>query len=83
MTDIGRDIVIEVADSGDGVPQEKTETIFEKGYSSKGTRRGYGLANLKEAVSELQGAIEISQQKSGGAVFTVFIPKERPKGESV
>ncbi len=58
----------------------KTETIFEKGYSSKGTRRGYGLANLKEAVSELQGAIEISQQKSGGAVFTVFIPKERPKG---
>ncbi|MFA1793816.1 ATP-binding protein [Bacillus velezensis] len=83
MTDIGRDIVIEVADSGDGVPQEKTETIFEKGYSSKGTRRGYGLANLKEAVSELQGSIEISQQKSGGAVFTVFIPKETPKGESV
>lgn len=83
MTDIGRDIVIEVADSGDGVPQEKTGTIFEKGYSSKGTRRGYGLANLKEAVSELQGWIEISQQKSGGAVFTVFIPKERPKGESV
>ncbi|MBT2572481.1 sensor histidine kinase [Bacillus sp. ISL-51] len=83
ITDIGRDIVIEVSDSGDGVPPDKIQTIFQKGYSSKGTKRGYGLANLKEAVNELQGWIEISNQKSGGAVFTVFIPKERHKGESM
>ncbi len=83
MTDIGRDIVIEVADSGDGVPQEKTETIFEKGYSSKGTRRGYGLANLKEAVSELQGSIEISRSKERRCRIYGVYTERNAKGESL
>lgn len=84
ITDIGRDIVIEVSDTGMGVPPDKMEAVFERGYSSKGMKRGYGLANVKESVRELGGWIELTNQKSGGAVFTVFIPKEKQtKGESI
>lgn len=84
ITDIGRDIVIEVSDTGLGVPPDKMEAVFERGYSSKGMKRGYGLANVKESVRELGGWIELTNQKSGGAVFTVFIPKEKQtKGESI
>ncbi|MCY8426863.1 hypothetical protein MOC70_20155, partial [Bacillus vallismortis] len=34
----------------------------------------------KESVRELGGWIELTNQKSGGAVFTVFIPKEKQRG---
>ncbi|WP_283748540.1 ATP-binding protein, partial [Bacillus cereus] len=36
VTDIGRDIVFEVIDSGIGIPAEKITTIFRKGFSTKG-----------------------------------------------
>lgn len=77
ITDIGHDIVIEVSDTGDGVPPDKMDTVFQRGYSSKGMKRGYGLANVKESVNEVNGWVELTNQKNGGAVFTVFIPKEK------
>ncbi|KFF57159.1 two-component sensor histidine kinase CitS [Bacillus stercoris] len=80
ITDMGRDIVIEVSDTGTGVPPDKMEAVFERGYSSKGMKRGYGLANVKDSVRELGGWIELANQKNGGAVFTVFIPKEKQGG---
>ena len=36
MTDIGRDIVIEVADSGDGVPQEKQKRYLKRATLQRG-----------------------------------------------
>ncbi len=60
-----------------GVPPDKTEAVFERGYSSKGRKRGYGLANVKDSVRELGGWIELANPKTGGAVFTVFIPKKK------
>lgn len=75
VTDIGHDIVFEVIDSGAGVPAEKISTIFQKGFSTKGNNRGYGLANVKEMVDVLGGTIEIQNEKNGGAIFTIYIPK--------
>ncbi|PFK16551.1 ATP-binding protein [Bacillus cereus] len=75
VTDIGRDIVFEVIDSGIGIPAEKITTIFRKGFSTKGTDRGYGLANMKEMVDLLGGTIEIQNEKNGGAIFTIYLPK--------
>ncbi|WP_353856391.1 sensor histidine kinase [Bacillus sp. Bos-x628] len=75
ITDIGFDIIIEVSDSGDGVNEEELKHIFTRGHSSKGEGRGYGLANVKEVLDELGGWIEVTNQKEGGAIFTVYIPK--------
>ncbi|TKV48945.1 sensor histidine kinase [Bacillus sp. PIC28] len=75
VTDIGHDIVFEVIDSGIGIPAEKISTIFQKGFSTKGTDRGYGLANVKEMVDLLEGTIEIQNEKNGGAIFTIYLPK--------
>ncbi len=76
VTDIGNDVVLEVVDSGIGVPGERIDTIFEKGFSTKGNNRGYGLSNVKEMVDSLQGTIEITNQKNGGAIFTIYLPKK-------
>ncbi|MGA4499966.1 ATP-binding protein [Bacillus bombysepticus] len=75
VTDIGHDIVFEVIDSGVGIPVEKITTIFQKGFSMKGNDRGYGLANVKEMVDLLEGTIEIQNEKNGGAIFTIYLPK--------
>ena len=75
-TDMGNDIVFEVGDNGFGIDSDTTEEIFEKGYSTKMEKnRGYGLSNVKEIVDELHGTIEVQNQKKGGAIFSIFIPK--------
>ncbi|MEN2768578.1 sensor histidine kinase [Ornithinibacillus xuwenensis] len=75
-TDLGEDIVFEIADTGDGILDEDIKNIFELGYSTKsGSERGYGLAIVKDTIADLEGQIEVHNQPSGGAVFSVFIPK--------
>ncbi|UOQ45544.1 sensor histidine kinase [Halobacillus salinarum] len=76
VTDLGKDIVFEIADSGPGMPQALQEQIFQKGFSMKGNNRGYGLANVKEEVERLSGSMEISSQTQEGTIFTIILPKQ-------
>lgn len=77
--DFGEDIIFEVTDNGKGIPEENVDLIFKQGYSTKGlTSRGYGLSNLKEVVSELNGTVQVKSGKSG-TTFSVFIPKNLPE----
>jgi two-component system, CitB family, sensor histidine kinase CitS len=75
VTDIGKDIIFEVADNGTGIHVDNEGQVFDKGFSSKGDDRGYGLANVKEEVDLLGGSIEWTSRKEGGTIFTVFLPK--------
>ncbi len=76
-TDMGQDVVFEIADTGYGIEAPLEMDVFTQGYSTKvGQDRGYGLAIVKEVVDELDGSIEIQQLKEGGTVFSIFLPKE-------
>lgn len=77
VTDLGRDLVIEVEDTGRGIPAEHMEDLFKLGFSTKVGKkdRGYGLAIVQQAVEKLQGTIEVSSDLQKGTVFTVFLPK--------
>jgi sensor histidine kinase regulating citrate/malate metabolism len=77
MTDLGNDIIIEVEDSGSGVPDGEEEKIFQSGISSKEQpHSGVGLHLVKQALESLEGHITIGASELGGALFTVIIPKE-------
>lgn len=76
ITGIGKDIIIEVTDKGKGISDDLLESLFTKGYSSKGENRGYGLFNVKRIVDLLGGTIEVSNERSGGTIFTVYLPKK-------
>ncbi|MDY0404366.1 sensor histidine kinase [Virgibacillus sp. 179-BFC.A HS] len=79
-TDLGKDIIIEIADNGPGIDTEKSSHIFELGFSTKnGADRGYGLASVKKIIDELEGVIEVHNQPDAGALFTVFIPKAQER----
>lgn len=76
MTDIGNDLIFEVEDNGNGIPDELIDQIFQKGVSTKkGEGRGMGLFLANQAVQYLGGYMTVENSHSGGAVFTVIIPK--------
>lgn len=75
MTDVGNNLVFEVEDSGKGIPAEKIELIFQKGYSTKQADRGHGLHLVQEALKDLDGELTIGNSELGGMLFSVFIPK--------
>jgi len=69
------ELVIEVADHGVGIIQERREDIFSMGVTSKPEGdHGLGLHLVASYVSHAGGSIEVSDNVPTGAVFSVFIP---------
>lgn len=83
VTDIGSDIIFEIADNGKGISEEHLPNLFERGFTSKtGTEpRGFGLSNAEEAVTEMNGMIEVQSQPEYGTIFTVYLPKEYERSQ--
>lgn len=77
MTDVGNDLVFEIEDSGAGISKEQTDRIFDKGFSTKHIDRGQGLYLVRKALQDLKGQITLADSDMGGALFSVFIPKQR------
>jgi two-component system CitB family sensor kinase len=78
LHDKGDELSIEVSDGGTGVTGESTERLFDLGYSTKGeSNRGFGLSIVNGTVQQLHGTIAYHNMPTGGAVFTVIIPKTR------
>lgn len=77
----GRAIVIEVADTGSGIPVEDLSKIFEelyRGSNARGTEgSGLGLA-LVNRIANLHGGgvgVRSSQTEPRGTVFTLRLPR--------
>lgn len=74
--------VIEVADSGPGIPEDVLPHVFERFYKSDSARTrtegsGLGLALAEENVRMHGGTIRAANRAAGGAVFTVELPLRR------
>jgi two-component system, CitB family, sensor histidine kinase MalK len=67
-------ILIEVKDTGFGIPEEKINNIFTKGYSSKGKNRGIGLYLIQLSVEKWFGEIEVLSKQGEGTTFKVSLP---------
>ncbi|MGW3496019.1 sensor histidine kinase [Streptomyces sp. NPDC001020] len=72
-------LVIEVADSGPGIPADVLPHIFERFYKADSARTrsagsGLGLAITLENVRLHGGAVRAANGPQGGSVFTVEIP---------
>jgi two-component system OmpR family sensor kinase len=79
----GQSIVIEVADSGVGIPSEDLPKIFEELYRGSNARStegsGLGLALVNRIVALHNGRIYVrsSQMEPRGTVFTMRLPVTR------
>ncbi|MFX4260772.1 ATP-binding protein [Pelotomaculum propionicicum] len=71
------DLIITVRDWGSGIPEEKLETIFNQGYTTKGSAdRGIGLYLVRQYVVLAGGRITVKNLNAGGAEFSIIIPKK-------
>ena len=75
----GEELILEVADSGPGVPPEERARIFEAFYTGRapGGRvpgTGIGLSVVNEFVNVHQGTVEIVDGEFAGAHFRIRMP---------
>jgi two-component system sensor histidine kinase FlrB len=66
--------VIEVADSGCGIPEDMIEQIFEAGFSSTGETPGLGLAVCKRLMTQHGGEIRVVSRINEGTTFQLEFP---------
>ena len=78
----GQNLVIEVSDDGEGMPEEVRENLFKKFYSTKGSKgTGLGLVITRKVVHEHGGSIRVESELGVGTTFIIEIPMnfEEPK----
>jgi len=70
----GSNIIISVADDGNGIEAETLPHVFERFYKGKGGNTGIGLAIVKSIADQHNGFIRAENSSNGGAVFTLTLP---------
>src|SRR5450759_2436386 len=77
-------LVLDVMDSGPGIPDHERNRIFEAFYQGKTPQGGHvkgtgiGLSVVTEFVNAHGGSIEILKSPTGGAHFRVRLPLRQP-----
>ncbi|MFB7138868.1 ATP-binding protein [Gottfriedia sp. NPDC056225] len=79
LTDLGDDLVIEIEDNANGIPEELIDEIFEYGVTSKDQSHnsGIGLHLVQRLLHKLNGQITFHSNEHGGTTFIVAIPKRQ------
>jgi two-component system CitB family sensor kinase len=70
--------MMQVADSGPGVPEDAREAVFEPGWTTKPPEgigaRGVGLSLVRRLAERRGGAVSVAEDPRGGALFAVRLP---------
>ncbi len=74
----GGEAVIEVADTGPGIPDDEKDRVFDMYFRSKTSSgvegTGLGLAITKAFIEEHGGIISVRDGNPGGSVFRIALP---------
>ena len=68
------EVLVEVSDTGVGIPEEVRGELFKPFYTMKAGGLGLGLAYCKRAVEAHGGTITVESEVDRGTTFTVRIP---------
>jgi signal transduction histidine kinase len=76
-SEIGRWVVVEVADTGPGMPPEVLAQAFEPFFTTREKGTGLGLAIVQKIAEENGGTVEVESEVGKGTVFRVVLPIAR------
>jgi two-component system, NtrC family, sensor kinase len=70
-------VVVEIADTGTGIPQMNLERIFDPFFTTKpvGVGTGLGLSICHSIVSAFGGELTVESQEGKGSTFRVALPR--------
>src|SRR5690554_817273 len=77
VSEKGKHVFVDIADTGKGMPQSKFRTIFSPGYTTKERGWGLGLSLVKRIVEENHGGkIFVKRSEPGkGTLFRIVLKK--------
>jgi signal transduction histidine kinase len=81
VKDQGQSVLIRVADTGIGVPEEDLTKIFEEFYRADNARAverdgtGLGLSFAKQVIERHGGRVWVENNPDGGSTFSFVLPK--------
>ena len=79
-TEKSRALVLEVKDTGIGIPAKDLERMFKKFHRADNAKRGHvsgaglGLYIVKKLVTKMKGSIKVESMEGKGSVFFVSLP---------
>jgi signal transduction histidine kinase len=68
-------VVLEVSDSGKGIPPEAEKRLFDPFFTTKDSGTGLGLPIAARLVEKHQGALQYQNQPGRGATFGIILPR--------
>ncbi|UCH90545.1 MAG: GAF domain-containing protein [Nitrospirota bacterium] len=74
----GRQVCVEIMDTGPGIPTARLEYLFQPFKSSKENGLGVGLFQCKQMVEDNHGKIRIESQEGQGTKVILTFPVEFP-----
>jgi len=74
-------LVISVADTGPGVPQEEIEQLFDPFFTTKSHGTGLGLAVTRQILTAHGGQLSYKCREPHGSIFTMKIPMKKSGAE--
>jgi hypothetical protein len=76
---LGDHVVLKVADTGTGIPDEMIDKIFDPFFTTKdvGKGTGLGLATVMGIVKSHGGFFTVQSEIGAGTVFRIFLPASR------
>ena len=70
----GDHLVLAFQDTGDGIPENMLDRIFDRFMSTDGQRTGLGLSICREIINQMDGKITIKSHEGEGTIVWVSIP---------
>jgi CheY-like chemotaxis protein len=79
----GPDLVLEVRDTGCGIPAPARARIFEPFFTTKSPEKGtgLGLSTVKRITEQLSGRIDLESEVGKGTTFRLVFPRCEPPPE--
>ncbi|MCM3440843.1 ATP-binding protein [Metabacillus halosaccharovorans] len=80
-------VIIDVRDSGSGIPEEDLPFVFERFYKADKARTrgragtGLGLAIVKNIIEAHKGKISVHSKLDEGTTFSFFLPRKKLESE--
>jgi signal transduction histidine kinase len=69
-------VILEVSDTGKGIPAEIEKRMFDPFFSTKETGTGLGLALSARLIDQQGGRLQYQTQPGRGTTFSVVLPRE-------
>jgi signal transduction histidine kinase len=73
----GDRVLLEISDTGPGIPDDVLENVFDPFFTTKEAGTGLGLSIVRKIVDQHGGDVQIRSESEGGTRVTVRIPTGR------